>query len=150
MAEGDSVGIQGSSARGEVVTVSEDGTEVEVLVGNMRLKVAKEKLVPLVAAPAEERSDFPLSGVSAPRVEEVSDRLYLLGERVEDALGKLDRFLDRALLAGLRSVEVVHGHGTGRLRHAVGEFLKEHHMVKRYFHPGQKEGGRGVSKLEFM
>jgi DNA mismatch repair protein MutS2 len=79
----------------------------------------------------------------------VSPSIDLHGERVEAALERLTTYLDDALLAGLDSVVIVHGVGTGALRRAVREALREHPRV-RAFRGGRKdEGGEGATVAEF-
>jgi DNA mismatch repair protein MutS2 len=69
----------------------------------------------------------------------------LVGRRVAEALDELDRFLDTARLAGHEEIRVVHGHGSGRLRAAVREFLAEHDQVRAH-RPGRAvEGGDGAT-----
>lgn len=67
---------------------------------------------------------------------------------VDEALFRLDDFLDDAFLGGLHEVRIVHGKGTGALRQAVRARLKGHTLVKR-FRPGEYgEGGAGVTVVE--
>jgi DNA mismatch repair protein MutS2 len=78
----------------------------------------------------------------------VSPELMLRGERVEVALEQLAAYLDEALLAGLDSVRIVHGSGTGALRRAVREALAEHPRVQA-IRPGRREeGGDGATIAE--
>ena len=65
--------------------------------------------------------------------------------RVEPALGELDSFLDRSLLASRSEVRVVHGHGSGRLRKAVRDFLRQHAAVASFRPGGAGEGGDGAT-----
>jgi len=74
--------------------------------------------------------------------------VHLRGMRVEEALEKLDRYLNDAFLAGLRSVRVVHGKGTGTLRQVVREVLSGHPLVKSYRPAERNEGGEGVTVAE--
>jgi len=71
--------------------------------------------------------------------------LNLIGLRVEPALEVLDGFLDQALLSSLAEVRVVHGHGTGRLRKAVREYLRKHPAVSTFRPGGDREGGDGAT-----
>ncbi|OGT28690.1 MAG: hypothetical protein A2Z17_03005 [Gammaproteobacteria bacterium RBG_16_66_13] len=71
--------------------------------------------------------------------------LDLRGQRAEDALEALDRYLDAAYLAGLPFVRIIHGKGTGKLRQAVREALTGHPQVKSFESGGDKEGGEGVT-----
>ncbi len=67
------------------------------------------------------------------------------GNRVDEAVTQVDRFLDESLLAGRDAIFVIHGHGTGALRNAVRSHLQGHQAVDK-FRPGeQSEGGDGVT-----
>jgi DNA mismatch repair protein MutS2 len=78
----------------------------------------------------------------------VSPTLSLRGERVEAALEQLDSYLDEALLAGLDSVQIIHGSGTGALRRAVREALAEHPRVRGVRSGRRDEGGDGTTVAE--
>ena len=80
--------------------------------------------------------------------ERVSPTLDLHGERVEAALERLHTYLDDALLAGLDSVVIVHGIGTGALRRAVREALAEHPRVRAMRGGRRDEGGEGATVAE--
>lgn len=69
----------------------------------------------------------------------------LIGERVEPALERLDRVIDRAVLAGQETIRIVHGHGTGRLKRAVRAFLQAHPHVAAHRAGGTGEGGDGAT-----
>jgi len=78
----------------------------------------------------------------------VANEVYLRHLTVDEALLKLDKYLDDAFMAGLYQVRVVHGKGTGTLRQAVQEQLRQHTLVKSY-RPGiYGEGGAGVTIVE--
>lgn len=74
-----------------------------------------------------------------------TQELVLIGERVEAAIERLDRVLDQALLAGSKTIRVVHGHGSGRLRRAVREHLRGHRGVSSHRAGGDGEGGDGAT-----
>jgi DNA mismatch repair protein MutS2 len=83
-------------------------------------------------------------GANYPSVE-CSRELNLIGRRVDEALDALDRYLDAARVAGHEEIRVVHGHGSGRLRRAVREFLDGHAHVRGQ-RPGRDyEGGDGAT-----
>lgn len=69
---------------------------------------------------------------------------------VDEALPKLDRYLNDAAMAGLYQVRIVHGKGTGRLRQVVGKVLASHPLVKSYRPGGYGEGGAGVTVVELV
>ena len=80
--------------------------------------------------------------------EEPSSQLNVIGLSVEDALAKVDKFIDQALLHGLEKVQIIHGVGSGRLRNAISQYLSEHRAVKS-FSPGETlKGGRGITIVE--
>ena len=67
---------------------------------------------------------------------------------VDEALYELEKYLDQAILAGLNRFRVIHGKGTGTLRLAVQQYLKENPMVKSVFIAEQNEGGMGATVVE--
>ena len=71
--------------------------------------------------------------------------LDIRGQRAEDALDALDRYLESAFLAGLPYVRIIHGKGTGRLRQVVREALQESPHVSSWENGQDKEGGEGVT-----
>ena len=78
----------------------------------------------------------------------VSPEINLLGKTVDEAVSELDKYLDDAFIAGLRTVEINHGRGTGALRKFVREYLKDHRLVKSYHTAANNEGGLGVTVVE--
>ena len=75
----------------------------------------------------------------------VTDEVHLRQLTVDEALLKLDKYLNDAFMAGLYQVKVIHGKGTGKLRQVVRERLAGHPLVKSY-RPGEYgEGGAGVT-----
>ena len=78
----------------------------------------------------------------------ISSTLNLQGYRTEEALDKADKYLDDAAIAGLGSVFIIHGKGTGALRDAVAKLLSDHPHVASYRSGNQNEGGLGVTVVE--
>lgn len=78
----------------------------------------------------------------------VDSELLLRRLTVDEALDRLDQYLYDAFMAGLSSVRIVHGKGTGKLRHAVGESLAKHPLVKSYRIGDYGEGDYGVTVVE--
>jgi DNA mismatch repair protein MutS2 len=135
---------------GEVVALK--GDDVEVQLGRLRLTVPLRDLEP-VAVPASSEPAVEPAGVrlrrAATATSDLSIELHLRGLRVEDALEKLDAYLDAAVLSGLPWVRIVHGHGTGVMKAAVRDTLRRHPQVKRY-RPGERgEGGDGATVVYF-
>jgi DNA mismatch repair protein MutS2 len=75
-------------------------------------------------------------------------QLVVIGSTVEDALSRTEKFLDNAILADERRLRIVHGHGTGRLRQALAEFLAAHPLVAAIGPAPEGEGGRGATIVE--
>ncbi len=76
------------------------------------------------------------------------DEVHLRRLIVDEALLKLDKYLNDAFMAGLYQIKVVHGKGTGALRQVVREQLAKHPLVKSYRPGGYGEGGNGVTIVE--
>ena len=73
------------------------------------------------------------------------NEINLLGRRVDEAVDLVDKFLDDAFLAQMKEVRIVHGTGTGALRHAITELLKSHPHVGSFEAAAHAQGGRGVT-----
>jgi DNA mismatch repair protein MutS2 len=122
-------------------------TKVEVMVRGKRFRCELADLAP--AKGSEKSVAEPTPAVRLLReVEnevELDKELNLIGWRVEPALEELDSYLDRALLSPHREIRVVHGFGSGRLRRAVREYLRDHPAVSGS-RPGRgNEGGDGAT-----
>ncbi len=76
------------------------------------------------------------------------EEIYLRRLTVDEALFRLDRYLNDAFIARLPTVRVIHGKGTGTLRHAVREELKDHPLVKSFRPAEFGEGGNGATVVE--
>ncbi|MFQ5915140.1 MAG: Smr/MutS family protein [Nitrospinota bacterium] len=74
--------------------------------------------------------------------------LYLLGQRVEEALSRVEKQLDEATLSGAPFFRIVHGKGTGALKRAIAEALDGHPLVKNYYPAETETGGAGVTVVE--
>jgi DNA mismatch repair protein MutS2 len=79
---------------------------------------------------------------------QIGNEIHLRRLILDEALLRLDEYLDDAFMAGMLSVRVVHGKGTGTLRQAVRKYLAKHSLVKSYRPGAYKEGGDGVTIVE--
>jgi len=86
--------------------------------------------------------------VTSANTDEMRMEINLIGRTVDEATGELEKYLDRAFLAGLVKVRVIHGHGAGILRRGVREFLKNHPHVAGIEEAPQNEGGQGATLVE--
>ena len=136
---GDMVRVRGISQPLEVLSEPEAETDVEVALGSMRIRVSLDEIEQRAEAAAPRPKAVGVY-VSRPVVEGPAERdLDLRGVRVVEALDRLDRFLDKAALAGLPSVRLVHGVGTGALRDALRQHLAGHVLVGSF---ASEEGNR--------
>jgi DNA mismatch repair protein MutS2 len=74
--------------------------------------------------------------------------LNLIGSTVDEALTRVEKFLDESLLTEQRVIRLIHGHGTGQLRRAVAEFLGGHPLVASFQAAPPDQGGGGVTVVE--
>ena len=81
---------------------------------------------------------------------QIGNEIHLRRLTLDEALLKLDEYLDDAFMAGIFSIRVVHGKGTGILRQAIREYLSKHSLVKSYRPGAYGEGGDGVTIVELV
>ena len=125
-------------------------SDAEVQIGTVRMRARLSDL--FRKSEKQTVDDRPKTVTSQPsstvhRPSSVSPGLEvdLRGLMADDALDKMERYLEQAFLAGLPFVRIIHGKGTGRLRQAVREALRGHEYVKSFEEGGDKEGGEGVT-----
>ncbi len=106
---------------------------------------AKSRETPLAAARKQKGVHVSVTSASA---DDLRMEINLIGRTVDEATGELEKYLDRAFLAGLPRVRVIHGHGAGILRRGVREFLKNHPHVAGIAEAPQNEGGQGATLVE--
>jgi DNA mismatch repair protein MutS2 len=82
-----------------------------------------------------------------PRVGSLSE-LNVIGSTVDEALTRLEKFLDESTMTDQQTLRIIHGHGTGQLRRAIGEFLKAHPLVSGHRLAPQDQGGGGATIVE--
>ena len=149
--KGDSVKIISMNLKGIVNTLPDARGNLFVQYGIMRMQTNINDLVPVkeetITAPALQRTNTGKLKMS--KSFSVSSEINLLGCTVDEAIAKLDKYLDDAYLAHLPSVRVVHGKGTGALRSAVQSHLKRLKYVKEYRLGEYGEGDAGVTIVTF-
>ncbi|MED4585180.1 endonuclease MutS2 [Brevibacillus choshinensis] len=133
---------------GQKGTVLEKVNKEEFLVqiGIMKMKVKRDDMH-VQNSVQQKQQATPYTSVKR-RSDNIKMDLDLRGYNVEDGIREIDQFLDDALLAGLHSVSIIHGHGTGVLRKGVHEYLRHHRNVKSFRLGGQGEGGVGATIAE--
>jgi DNA mismatch repair protein MutS2 len=116
--------------------------EAEVLVGNIKLRRPLADLEVIQRAPMKLPQGVHLS---TPSKHLEKNEINLVGRRVDEAVDMADKFLDDAFMAQMNLIRIVHGTGTGALRHAIAELLSGHPHVDRFEDAPHSEGGRGVT-----
>ena len=142
---GDRVYLRGIPQPVEVITPPDAGGTVEVLLGTMRARLPSYQL----DRPAPAHTTPSGAGVFYARTARraVDPQLTLRGVKVEEALERLEGYLSDAVMAGLSSVRIEHGVGTGALRAAVREHLNHHSLVRSY-RPDENARTDGVTLVE--
>jgi DNA mismatch repair protein MutS2 len=151
VSEGDTVKLK-SVGRPAIVARRIDDNHFEVEIGAMKMKIARDDIADVLVR----SSDSPLKaararGISVSLESEntsTPSEINVIGRTVDDATREVEKFVDRAFLAGLPRVRVVHGSGMGILRKALRQFLQKHPHVESVIEPPQNEGGGGATVIE--
>jgi DNA mismatch repair protein MutS2 len=133
----------------------------EVALGPIKMRVKRDECLapsPVGGESAAEKRPDPLAAarkqknvhvtVTSANTDELRTEINLIGRTVDEATQELEQYLDRAFLAGLERVRIIHGHGAGILRRGVREFLKSHPHVATIAEAPQNEGGQGATLVE--
>ncbi|HEY1271229.1 MAG TPA: Smr/MutS family protein [Terriglobales bacterium] len=153
VSEGDTVKLK-SVGRPGVVKRRLDENHFEVEIGAMKMKIARDDIAEVVIR----AGDSPVTaararGISVSLQSDVSDlttpsEINVIGHTVDEATREVEKFVDRAFLAGLARVRVVHGSGMGILRKALRQYLQKHPHVASVSEPPHTEGGGGATVVE--
>jgi DNA mismatch repair protein MutS2 len=131
-----------------------DGSSAEIEAGPLRMKVAMDEIISLEAESAISKATSPASKLQGVTVTSQggegggTGEINLIGMTVEEATGRLDKFLDDAALADRAAVRIIHGHGTGALRKGIGEFLSSHPLVQKHSFETEDRGGKAITLVE--
>ncbi len=128
----------------------------EVALGPIKMRVKRDDLAESSGAAAAKADPLAAArrqkgvhvSVTSANTDEIRMEINLIGRTVDEATDELEKYLDRAFLAGLPKVRVIHGHGAGILRRGVREFLKNHPHVAGIEEAPQNEGGQGATLVE--
>jgi DNA mismatch repair protein MutS2 len=149
--EGDTVKLK-SVGRPALVSRRIDENHFEVEIGAMKMKIARDDIAEVLSRAA----DSPVKAARARGITislekedaSMASEINVIGRTVDDATRAVEKFVDRAFLAGLPRVRVVHGSGMGILRKALRQYLQKHPHVESVTEPPQNEGGGGVTMVE--
>jgi DNA mismatch repair protein MutS2 len=132
----------------------------EVTLGPIKMRVKRDDIAEVLQT-ADSRTSAETNPLTAARkqknvhvtltssnTDDMRMEINLIGRTVDEATADLEKYLDRAFLAGLPRIRVIHGHGAGILRRGVREFLKGHPHVATLTEAPQNEGGQGATLVE--
>ena len=147
-AEGDRVAVGALGLEGVVQSLHDGYADVDVRGKRMRARIDELRVItPKAPSGGTAPSRVHVNVAMAPRDAAVSE-INVIGAHAEEAVGRVERFLDEAAVAELRTLRIIHGFGTGALRRSIAEFLRAHPEVSN-FHPAQdNQGGGGVTIVE--
>jgi DNA mismatch repair protein MutS2 len=122
---------------------------LEVEAGFLKMQVPREDIAEVVSQKAEPpRLPKNVRVETGPRWDIGYRELNIIGQRAEEAIEQMDKFLDSAALASVNRVRIIHGHGMGVLKRAVSEYLGSNPHVSRFYPATQAEGGAGATIVE--
>ncbi|MFC5712720.1 endonuclease MutS2 [Thalassorhabdus alkalitolerans] len=142
---GDEVKVLSFGQKGQIIKQVNE-TEFQVQLGIMKMNVKKEDMEKVKGETAKSQPK-PIASVSSAG-QAVKPELDLRGERFDEAMRKVEKYLDEAVLAGYNQVHIIHGKGTGALRKGVKDLLKKHPSVSGTRDGGMNEGGLGNTVVD--
>jgi len=148
--EGDSVRLK-SLGRVAVIKRKLDDDNFEVEVGSMKMKIPRHDVAEVVAhGSSSPVASARAKGISVSLQDDLNlpTEINVIGHTVDSATREVEKFVDRAFLAGMPRVRIVHGSGMGILRKAIRQFLQQHPHVEKLIEPTQNEGGAGATVVE--
>ena len=140
---GDRVEHAGLRLTGTVTEV--DGSRAYLSSGGKRIQVDVADLMPVETAEKSRNARTIERETQTLSEPDIAAELNLIGRRVEEAIDESDKFIDRSLMDGRGAIRLIHGHGTGKLKKALRDYLKQHRGVKSFRPGNEKEGGDGAT-----
>lgn len=146
---GDTVKVLSYGQQG-VITKKLADHEFEVQIGILKVKVTDRDVEKISTQAAPKKAERAIRSSRGLRSTRASSELDLRGQRYEEALTNLDRYIDSSLLAGLNTVTIIHGIGTGAIRNGVQQYLKRNRHVKSYSYAPANQGGTGATIVQLQ
>ncbi|HME34040.1 MAG TPA: endonuclease MutS2 [Candidatus Sulfotelmatobacter sp.] len=154
VSDGDTVKLKSTGRPARVVRKVDDN-HFEVEMGAMKMKIARDDIAEVLTS-AQPPGDTPVKAARARGISislenegaNVPTEINVIGQTVDEASQKVERFVDRAFLAGLPRVRIVHGSGMGILRKALRQLLQQHPHVASVVEAPQNEGGGGATLVD--
>ena len=130
-----------------ILSISKEGKiQVQTSLGKMYFEIDDIDIINNKITNSKTKKDY--SSKKDFKVKSISSEINVIGQTVDEACFSIDKYLDTCYLAGLNSIRIVHGKGTGALRKGIQEFLKTHPHVKSYRIGTYGEGEMGVTIVE--
>ena len=145
---GDRVLVGAFGMEGVVQAVHDGSAEVDVRGKRLRARIDELRVLTPAAAVASQPSRVRVNVDLQPRPGGSATELNLIGNNVDEAMTRLERFLDESLITESKTLRIVHGYGTGQLRRAVADFLKGHPLVASYGPAPDNQGAGGATIVE--
>ena len=145
---GDRVAVGPLGLEGILQSIHDGHAEVDVRGKRMRAKVEDLRVLVPAAQAAPARGQVRVNVEMAPRETAVSSEINVIGANSEEAVGRVERFLDEAAVNDLKNLRIIHGYGTGTLRRSIAEFLRVHPFVSTFGPAPDNQGGGGVTLVE--
>ena len=143
---GDKVRVKSLNRFGEILSISKASQKpLKIQVGNMQMQLAYGDIEQVHPKENNPKLSPSILDIQHSKVRAVQTELNLLGRTVNEALETTDKYLDDTFLAGLSTVRIVHGKGTGALRSAIHDFLSEHPLVMDFGLAARNEGAEGAT-----
>ena len=146
---GDTVKVLSYGQQG-VITKKLADHEFEVQIGILKVKVTDRDVEKISTQAVPKKAERAVRSSRGLRSTRASSELDLRGQRYEEALTNLDRYIDSSLLAGLNTVTIIHGIGTGAIRNGVQQYLKRNRHVKSYSYAPANQGGTGATIVQLQ
>src|SRR3984893_8231232 len=157
VSEGDTVKLK-SMGRAAIVKKKIGDNHFDVEIGSMKMRIAREDIAEVQTKIQARASDSPVQaararGITVSLQNESSSlnmptEINVIGRTVDEATSEVEKFVDRAFLAGMPRVRIVHGTGMGILRKALRQYLQKHPHVESVTEPPTNEGGGGATVVE--
>jgi DNA mismatch repair protein MutS2 len=159
VSEGDTVKLK-SMGQAAVIKKRIGDNHFDVQIGSMKMRIAREDIAEVLMT-AQGKTGAQATPVEAARARGITVSLQdegsgrttpteinVIGRTVDEATSEVEKFVDRAFLAGMPRVRIVHGSGMGILRKALRQYLQKHPHVESVTEPPSNEGGGGATVVE--
>ncbi len=157
VSEGDTVRLK-SMGRAAIVKKKVGDNHFDVEIGSMKMRIAREDIAEVQTKVQARASDSPVQAARARGITvslqnetgglNMPTEINVIGRTVDEATREVEKFVDRAFLAGMPRVRIVHGSGMGILRKALRQYLQKHPHVESVTEPPPNEGGGGATVVE--